>query len=259
MPGPPLSSSAHAHLLRHPAHRARSTSATTPAASASTRRRRIGARGGRRGVLLHRRPALDHGRLRPGRPARALARPGRAALRDRARPGALDRLRAEPRDRARRGGVAAVGGDELRPARPDDAVQGEGRPAGVRHRRAVHVPDPDGRRHPALPDRRTSRSATTSGSTSSSRATSPSGSTRASGQTFVVPDGDLPGGGRADHGPAGADEEDVDDGRHAAGDDPDARPARRDPQEGQERGHGLGQRGAPRRGQGRRDEPDRRA
>ena len=31
----------------------------------------------------------------------------------------------EPRDRARRGGLAAVGGDELRPARPDDAVQGQ--------------------------------------------------------------------------------------------------------------------------------------
>ena len=58
-------------------------------------------------LLLHRRPALDHGRLRPGRPARAHARPGGAALRDRPRPGALDGLRPEPRDRARRGGVAA--------------------------------------------------------------------------------------------------------------------------------------------------------
>ena len=37
------------------------------------------------------------------------------------------------------------------------------------------------------------------------------------GETFVVPDGDLPRGRRADHGPAGADEEDVDDGRDAAG------------------------------------------
>ena len=65
------------------------------------------------------------------------------------------------------------------------------------------------------------------------------------------PDGDLPGDRRADHGPAGADEEDVDDRRHAAGHGADARPARRDPQEGQERGHRLGQRGAPRRRQGR--------
>ena len=38
------------------------------------------------------------------------------------------------------------------------------------------------------------------------------------GETFVVPRGRLPGGRRADHGPAGADEEDVDDRRHRAGD-----------------------------------------
>ena len=44
------------------------------------------------------------------------ARPGGDAVRDRARPRALDRLRAEPRARARRGGVAARRGRELRPA-----------------------------------------------------------------------------------------------------------------------------------------------
>ena len=191
-----------------------------------------GARGGRRGVLLHRRPALDHGRLRPGRPARALARPGRAALRDRARPGALDGLRAEPRDRARRGGVAAVGGDELRPARPHDAVQGEGRPAGVPHRGPLHVPDPDGRRHPALPDDARPDRRRPAPAPRARRATSRSASTRRFGQTFAMPGRDLPGGRRARDGPAGADEEDVDDGRHAAGHDPDARPARGDPQEG---------------------------
>ena len=98
-------------------------------------RRDAGARGrgGRRGVLLHRRPPLDHGRLRPRRPARAHARPGGAPLRDRPRPRALDGLRPEPRDRPRRGGVAALRRHELRPARPDDAVQGQGRAAGVRH------------------------------------------------------------------------------------------------------------------------------
>ena len=47
------------------------------------------------------------------------------------------------------------------------------------------------------------------------------------GQTFTVPDGVYPEIGRADHGPAGADEEDVDDRRHAAGDRAPARPARR--------------------------------
>ena len=105
------------------------------------------------GVLLHRRPALDHRRLRPGRPARADVRPRGDAVRDRPRPRALDRLLPEPRDRARRGGVAALGRDELRPARQDDPVQGQGRPAGVRLRRPLHVPGADGRGHPPLPDR----------------------------------------------------------------------------------------------------------
>ncbi len=83
----------------------------------------------------------------------AHARPGGDPVRDRSRPGALDGLLPEPRDRARRGGLAALGRDELRAARPDDAVQGEGRPAGVRLGRAVHLPGADGGRHPALPDR----------------------------------------------------------------------------------------------------------
>ena len=47
--------------------------------------------------------------------------------RDRARPGALDGLRAEPRHGARRGGLAALGRHELRPVGPHDAVQGQGR------------------------------------------------------------------------------------------------------------------------------------
>ena len=41
------------------------------------------------------------------------------------------------------------------------------------------------------------------------------------GETFVVPRGVYPEVGGADHGPAGADEEDVDDRRHAAGHRPD--------------------------------------
>ena len=52
------------------------------------------------------------------------------------------------------------------------------------------------------------------------------------GETFGVPGGRLPRGRGADHGPAGADAEDVDDGRHAAGHGAGARPARRGPQEG---------------------------
>ena len=131
-----------------------------------------------------------------------------------------------------------VVGDELRPARPDDAVQGEGRAAGVRLRRPLHLPGADGRRHPALPDRpRPDR-----------RRPAPAPRARARRRRAVQhalrrdvhgAGGRLPGGRRADHGPAGADEEDVDDRRHAAGDAAAARPARRDPQEGARGGHRL--------------------
>src|SRR5207245_9553813 len=50
-----------------------------------------------------------------------------------------DLLRPEPRDRARRGGLAVVGGDELRPARADDAVQGEVGGRGVRDRKSTRL------------------------------------------------------------------------------------------------------------------------
>ena len=63
--------------------------------------------GAGRGVLLHRRPALDHDRLRAGGSAGVHARGRRDALRHGPRPGPLDRLRAEPRHRARRGRLAA--------------------------------------------------------------------------------------------------------------------------------------------------------
>ena len=212
--------------------------------------------GARRELLLHRRPALDHRRLRPGRLPRADARPRRDALRDRPRPRALDRLRPEPRARARRGGVAARLGHELRPARPDDAVQGQGRPAGVRLVGALHLPGADGRRHPALPDRhRPDR-----------RRPAPAPRAGARHRRALQhplrrdvhgPGGRLPGGRRADHGPAGADEQDVHDRRHAAGDGAAARRARRDPEEVQLGRDGLRQRGAPGRRQAGRHEPDR--
>ena len=81
--------------------------------------------GAGRGRLLHRRPALDHDRVRARRPARGDARRRGDALRDRYRPRALDRLLPEPRAGARRGGVAARLRDELRRAPPHDAVQGQ--------------------------------------------------------------------------------------------------------------------------------------
>ena len=68
----------------------------------------------------------------------------------------------------------------------------------------------------------------------------------------------LPRGRGADHGPAGADEEDVDDGRHRAGHGARARSAGRDPQEVQDRRHRLGPRRPLRAGrEARRLEPDR--
>ncbi len=176
--------------------------------------------------------------------------------RDRARPRAVDRLRAEPRDGARRGELAALGRHELRPARPDDAVQGEGGPARVRLRRAVHVPGADGRRHPAVPDRRRP----------GRRRPAPAHRARARRRRALQrplrgdvrrPQGDLPGGRRPDHGPAGADEADVDDERDASGDRAPPRRAGRDPQEVPLGADGLRARGPARAGQARDHEPDR--
>ena len=87
--------------------------------------------------------------------------------------------------------VAARGCDELRRAPPDDPVQGEGRPAGVRHRRALLVPGADGGTSSCTRPT-SSRSATTSGSTSSSRATSRSASTRGSARPSRCPKASTP-------------------------------------------------------------------
>ena len=172
--------------------------------------------GAGRGVLLHRRPPFDQRRVRPGGPARAHARPLRDADRDRARSGSLDDLRAEPRDGARRGQLAALVGDELRPARPDDAVQGEVRVAGVRVGGPLHLSRAAGGRHPALPDRhRPGRDRPAAAHRAHARR----------GRALQLPlrrdlhaaAWRLPRGRGEDHGPAGAREEDVDDRRHRAG------------------------------------------
>ena len=110
--------------------------------------------------------------------------------------------------------------DELRPARPDDAVQGEGASSSefvsaglftypvlmagdilLYQTDIVPIGD-DQRQHLEL-----------------ARDIAERFNARF-GETFIVPRGRLSRGRRADHGPAGADEEDVDDGRHAAGDGP---------------------------------------
>ena len=73
--------------------------------------RRVSSVGGRpvhrRLVLLRRRPPRPHGRARPGPASEPHARDGVVALRDRARPRRLHRVRPEPRARAHRAVVAA--------------------------------------------------------------------------------------------------------------------------------------------------------
>ena len=197
------------------------------------------------GVLLHRRPACDHGRVRPGRPARADARPLLDARRDGARSRPLDGVRAEPRHRARGGELAAVGRDGLRSARPDDAVQGEGRPAGVRLDGALQLPRADGGRHPPLPgrhrpDRRRPAAAPRAGPRHRRALQQPlRPGVHDAGRR-------LPGGGGADHVTAGSAREDGQDGELRAGDDLPARRARRDHAEVQDRRDRLRPRGAPR-------------
>ena len=174
----------------------------------------------------------------------------------RARPGEVGRLRPEPRERARRGGLAAQLRRQHGRAAPDDAVQGQVGAAGVHRGRAVHVPRADGGRHPALPDR----------CGPGRRGPAPARRARARHRRAVqlalrrdVPRArrDHPRDRWTDHGPAGADEEDVDDGWHRAGDGVRARRAGDDPEEVQDRRHRLRSGGSPRAGQGGNREPDR--
>ena len=166
----------------------------------------------------------------PQRPPRAHARPVRDARRDRARPAALDGLRTEPRDRARRGELALVGitsyGQLGRMTQfKEKAERREFVSAGLftypvlmagdillYQTDAVPIGD-DQRQHLEL-----------------ARDVAERFNARF-GETFVVPQGIFPEVGGADHGSPGADEADVDDERHAAGHGPPPRRARCDPQE----------------------------
>ena len=161
-------------------------------------------------------------------------------------PERVHRLRAEPRARARRGGLAARRGHGLRPAQPDDAVQGQVRRTRLRLCRALHLSGADGRRHPALPDRHRPdrrRPAAASGA----RARRGRALQLALRRDLQDPRGRLSRSRSADHGPAGADEEDVDDVGDAAGDGSDPRRRRRDPEEVQVCGDRLGLGGPARR------------
>ena len=104
-------------------------------------------------VLLHRRPARDHARAGPEGAPRALPARRRAAARDGDRPGPVRDLHPEPDPGPRAARLGAPVPDRLRRGPPDDPVQGQVR-QGWRGRglgRALHLPDPPGRGHPALP------------------------------------------------------------------------------------------------------------
>ena len=132
-------------LLRHPALR-RADPRHLPGRPAPVR-----GRPGRHHLgVLHRRPPRHHRAPGPGRAAPAHPRHGGALPGQRHRPRRQHPVRAEPRGRAHPAGLADGVHRQLRRAEPDDAVQGEVRPAEVRVGRAVHLPGADGGRHPPL-------------------------------------------------------------------------------------------------------------
>ena len=160
----PLSSPAREDLLRHPAHGQQAPRQLHRRDRPV--RRRPGAR--RSGDLLHRRPARDHRRLRPGRAPRARLRHDGDPDRRGPRPRALHPVPPERRPRAQRAVVAAVGRDAARRAQPHAPVPRQvGRAARAGRGRAALLPRADGRRRARLPRRTRSPSARTSASTSS--------------------------------------------------------------------------------------------
>ena len=163
---------------------------------------------------------------------------------------ALPAVRAEPRARPRRAHVAAQLHGDLRRAAAHDAVQGEGRSRGRRRPgvgvgRVLRLPGADGRRHPALRHRRgprRRRPAPARGAHPRHRAALQPPVRR----RVHDPEGDVPAGRRARHGPPGPDAEDVEVGGVTAGNDRRARRREGDHEEDQVGGHRLRHRGAPR-------------
>ena len=140
-----------AGALRHPAHRGLVPSRQLPRCGAA-----VGGHAGRpRRVLLRPRPARAHRRARPEDARRAHPQRRRPAPRAGAGSGAVHGVRPVARARARRAAVGAGLHHGVRRGEPDDAVQGQDRTARQRpgQRGPVHLPDPAGRGHPALPGR----------------------------------------------------------------------------------------------------------
>ena len=197
---------ARAHLLRHPAHRAQARR------QLHRRRARLPGRPGARqsGDLLHRRPARDEHRLRPGAAAGLRARHHGDDDRRRDRPRALHPVPAVRRARALGALLAALLGHALRRPPAHAPVQGQvGARAEARAHEPVPVSGPAGGGHPALQDRRGAGGGR------------PAPARRAGTRDRAQVQHDLrrgarraaardPGGGRPHHGPAGAGREDVD-------------------------------------------------
>ena len=104
----------------------------------------------RRRPLLRRRPPRAHGRRRARRAAPQHHRDRHGAARRGPRPRGLHGVRPEPRRRAHPALRGSRVHRDLRRAAPDDPVQGEVRAKRGRPRRTAHLPDPHGRRHPAV-------------------------------------------------------------------------------------------------------------
>ena len=197
------------HLLRHPADR--------PQAPRQLHRRDPPVRRGpgprRAGDLLHRRPARDLGRLRPGRAARAPLRHDRDPARRRPRPRALHPLPPVRRPRAHRADLAALRGHRPRRPQPHAPVQGQvGEAARAGLRGALLLPGAAGRRRARLQGHRGAgrrRPAPARRADAGDRPPLQRALRRDPGRARAP----HPRGRRPDHGPAGARAEDVDDRR----------------------------------------------
>ena len=132
-------------------------------------------------------------------------------------PEVVHAVRAEPRRRARRAGLAHGVHGGVRRAAAHDPVQGQVRPGRLRVGRRCSPTRRCRRPTSCCTTPTRCRSATTSASTSSWPATWPCGSTRRYGDTFVVPAHAIPPVGGPGDGPAGARAQDVQVGRLAAG------------------------------------------